>query len=1601
MKTLWREYLREVCLALAISSELVSTPCGAGGLVAGWGGSYDQSPVPAGLVNVKAVAGGADGSLALKADGSLVLWGTLAGPSMISTASGFKAVAAGASHYLALQNNGAVLSWGLTNASVQPVAGLSNVISLATWGTNSLVVKADGTVWTWDTATGIILKPSAAPDNVIAVAAGPSHSLALRGDGTVVGWGDNTYGQATVPTGLSNVVAIVAGGFFSLALQADGTVIGWGDNAAGQTTIPAGLSNVIAIAAGSSHSLALRTDGTVVAWGDNSQGQATVPSGLSHVRGIAAGLNHSLALVDDGPVQILQSPASQMALWGTNTSLTVIASGQPPASYSWYLNGTLVTNGVYASSEGKGVYGISGADTATLALSNAPFARGGAYTVVVSNALGAMRSEAALLTVYSPPVVLSQPAGATLGAGNNFTCSAVVTGSTPLYYQWLLNSSPLAGANQSVLSLNNVQPSQSGDYALQVSNVYGITLSAPATLVVTDNPPFIAKQPLSQTVVVGGKCSFSVDARGSLPLSYQWRFNGNDIPGATNASLALSNLTADQTGYYSVLIANPLGQISSAKAQLAVVRVYVSSTDTRYAPTNVPVTATNLVALAAGRGFLLGLRADGTVTGWANSVYGSEVRYQTNVPAGLSNAASIVVGSTFCMALRSNGTVAAWGQSGTLISQTNVLTNIMAVAAGANNGIALRSNGTVYVWGLTTYGQTNIPRDLVNVIGVAVGDSHCLALRADGRVVSWGYNGYGQTNVPAGLSNVIAVQACANGSMAIRRDGTVVAWGSAPSVGSTNLSNVVSLAAFGTQGLALLKDGTVQAFGAKAGSKDFDSSLTNLSNISSIAMGGVQLPFFAALIGDGSPSVTIPPASQTATPGARVTLCCRAAGVQPMSFQWQRNGASLPGATSDTLVLDTVSAQDAGSYRVLVSNARGITISPAANLALSQILVWQPVKQSGYGVPTNIPPGLLDLVDLAPGDTHIIGLRANGSAICWANPTNGLVTNQPASLTNIIGLAALGSTQNLFLRTSGTVTVCGTSGITANVPAGLSNIVAVAANADEMALRADGTVIAWNPFAPTNAYSVPALSNLVAISSGNTRSLALDRLGNVFCWTNNSSTLAFVPSQATNVIAVAAGYSHFLALRANGTVVSWGAASNVIVNNVFAGLTNVVAIAAGYNQSMALKADGSILVSNSLSSSADYSTPGPMANVIKIALGRSPANPYAVVLMGNGSPALVLQPADQAVNLGDTVQLHARAAGALPVQYQWQLNGANLPDATNSTLVINGVQPRDVGVYRAIVSNGQGSQVSRSATVSIPLTLPGALNTTNLVWSGSGMAPWFAQTAVSHDGFAAARSGAITDSQSSVLQTAVTGPGTLSFWWKVSSEEDFDYLTFTVNGTAPVPAISGESGWEQVTLHLSSATNTLRWTYAKDESVSDGLDAAWVDEVSFTPDLPAILASPQSQTVMAGASVTLSVSATGQTACQWLKDGAELAGSTGTVLQLSNVCRSQGGTYLARVSNAGGAVLSSNAQLTVRVPQALSAPIRLPDGSFAFTSRDADGASLQAVDPARFSVQATTDLVHWQTLTNGLTLSNGALHLLDPSASNTPCRFYRLVERQP
>jgi hypothetical protein len=233
--------------------------------------------------------------------------------------------------------------------------------------------------------------------------------------------------------------------------------------------------------------------------------------------------------------------------------------------------------------------------------------------------------------------------------------------------------------------------------------------------------------------------------------------------------------------------------------------------------------------------------------------------------------------------------------------------------------------------------------------------------------------------------------------------------------------------------------------------------------------------------------------------------------------------------------------------------------------------------------------------------------------------------------------------------------------------------------------------------------------------------------------------------------------------------------------------------------------------------------------------GGGPGNVDEVSLTPGATPAFIVDhPVSQATVAGSNATFTVAASGTPPFTYQWQFNGVSLSSATNSALIFTNAQPSQAGSYRVLVANGYGSPLLSSAAALTVATvpLPIAVDFAGPPWSTSGNTPWFGQINQPYDGVDAAQSGWITHTQRSTLTAQLAGPGHLSFWWKVSSETNYDLLRFYINDVLETN-ISGEVAWRRETFPLLPGKQTVTWTYSKDTSINVGQDAGWVDQVTY------------------------------------------------------------------------------------------------------------------------------------------------------------------------
>ncbi len=204
------------------------------------------------------------------------------------------------------------------------------------------------------------------------------------------------------------------------------------------------------------------------------------------------------------------------------------------------------------------------------------------------------------------PVITNQPASYSGGPGDNVTFTVGATGVPALAYQWrkdgadLSDGGSLSGATTSAFSITGAQPSDNGNYTVVITNVFGATTSAPpAVLTISSGnvAPSITG-PNNQTVIQGNNATFSASVAGVPAPSIQWRKDGVDIPGATTASLTVTNAQhpADD-GLYSIVATNVAGAATNSATLTVIVPpvITIQPTDTNTpsgSPASFSVTAT-------------------------------------------------------------------------------------------------------------------------------------------------------------------------------------------------------------------------------------------------------------------------------------------------------------------------------------------------------------------------------------------------------------------------------------------------------------------------------------------------------------------------------------------------------------------------------------------------------------------------------------------------------------------------------------------------------------------------------------------------------------------------------------------------------------------------------------------------------------------------------------------------------------------------------------------------------------------------------------------------------------------------------------------------
>ncbi|HOC55404.1 MAG TPA: immunoglobulin domain-containing protein [Verrucomicrobiota bacterium] len=625
----------------------------------------------------------------------------------------------------------------------------------------------------------------------------------------------------------------------------------------------------------------------------------------------------------ENPPSITAQPQSLTRIQGASATFSVTATGTAPLYYQWYWNGSA----------------LAGATQSSYTDASVQPADAGSYVVVVTNHVGSATSDAAILTVLVPPAIVTQPQSRAVIEGTNVTFTVSASGTAPLSFQWRKGGTPISGATGTSYSLSNVQASDAGTYTVVVTNAAGSATSANAVLTV-NVPPAITVQPESQAVAAGSSVTFSVTASGSPVLSYQWRFNGTNLAGATASSYTLSNVQSAGVGLYSVVVSNPYGSVTSLEAALTLTGAIVFQDD-----------------------FETCDLSGWTATAGTNGLDGSNA--QNHTPGG---GCSALVNHSLDKMYHNFGVEVAGRMRATWWiydeGQTRVYAEVRAhtgagyaegvlqqlLAAGKYSGVTLSGevwDGTKYQ-GRVSYGSS-VGWFNLNGAGAPSRSTgwHKFVIErlADGTTLNFYVDGIlsrTMTGVTDGALDSMLIGSVAGGSTVGDGwiDDVLVEYLDAPIIVTQPVGQTVTTG--GSATFSVSAGNTVLSYQWRLNGENIAGATTSSWTVANAEAGdagsytvvvangvGAVVSEQAVLVVENPPVITSQPVSQAVAAGATVTFSVGASGAA-LSYQWKLNGNPIAGATGSACTRSNVQAAEAGTYTVAVSNAFGsVTSDPA------------------------------------------------------------------------------------------------------------------------------------------------------------------------------------------------------------------------------------------------------------------------------------------------------------------------------------------------------------------------------------------------------------------------------------------------------------------------------------------------------------------------------------------------------------------------------------------------------------------------------------------------------------------------------------------------
>lgn len=558
-----------------------------------------------------------------------------------------------------------------------------------------------------------------------------------------------------------------------------------------------------------------------------------------------------------------------------------------------------------------------------------------------------------------PPTITQQPVDAGDCAGGTVSFNVSAEGEGTLSYQWQKNEVNLSdgghasGATTPILAVSGIDAADVAGYRCVVSNAGGTTTSNAAALTLKVATT-VTQNPLAASVCPGGSATFNVAATGDGAVLYQWQkdgvnlIDGGHCSGTTTAALTVSSVDTSDLASYSCAVTAGCGTATSTAAALSLKSA--TSITQQPLPQTVDSGATvQFTVAAAGDGpFSYQWQKDGVNLSDGGHYAGVNTATLSVSPADTSDA-----GGYSCVVTGACGVVISEAATLTVNAAPPVITQQPVPASACLGGsaiftVAAAGEGTLtYHWqkngidvvegghwsGTTTAtltvsmineGDVDNYRCLVsNAVGTTASDTATLSLLADTLISG---QPVAQTLCP-GTTATFTVAATGEGTLAYQ-------W-------QKNQTNLIDGGHYSGATTATL---TVTA--ADAG---------DVASYRCLVTGGCgsAVSDEAALTLQAATVITQQPQNQTVAIGGTAMFSVAATGEGKLSYQWQKNavniadGGHYSGTTTATLTVSSVDANDAGSYRCVVTGACGTTTSSAATLALPAPVMYIVESRAG------------------------------------------------------------------------------------------------------------------------------------------------------------------------------------------------------------------------------------------------------------------------------------------------------------------------------------------------------------------------------------------------------------------------------------------------------------------------------------------------------------------------------------------------------------------------------------------------------------------------------------------------------------------------------